>query len=502
MNKAKMTFRFDHGPQKTQQRQRSAERTGKEQQPNIIPLHSEEYRVLDEQPAREQGWLVSENGASVPPASQRGASAPPLIDGQMLNQYTTDFGGWQSSFDMETQRVEKLIRDSGGATVTREPSVSNEPGYRRRGGEPSPSYEPGYRHGGELPVSNDPEYRQVEPSPGYEPGYRNGGPAENHEREPVHEDYAHPPVEPLRDHRWYVPEETAYITKRPGSSWFKIITSVAGAVITGVAFGFFVLSMFSGESKDAQSTAGANVPPGQTAAVPASASSSTAGTNGTSAAGAAANTATAAVSLPAKTYSFLQSGVFSTAQSASTAQAELKTKGYGAVSEAGDKYTVYVGMSMSRDEALGLAQQFQQKKIDVMVKNVELPALSQMKWSGKTTDAFVSYINQGDKLLGLIAPLTATHLSETKPSPVADAALQSIKTAHQAWTGMANAASEGLSEEGKAAVQKMNSALNTAVVSLDEYKKNPSASFMWQTQTAMMQYIVSQKELRNLVAAQ
>ncbi|OXM86865.1 hypothetical protein CF651_08425 [Paenibacillus rigui] len=466
MNKAKMTFRFDHDPG----RQRGADRIVKESQPTVIPLRNEEYRVLDEKPDPSdtlQPANLEQASVSITP-QPAGASQSPFIDGQALNQYTTDFGGWQSSFDIETQRVEKLIRDSGGSTMPQGTSVHPESGYI------------------------DTRQADSKDSIGHQ------------------ERYAQPELEPLRDHRWYVPEETAYITKRPGSSWIKIVTSVTGAVITGVAFGFFVLSMFSDDAKDTQNAAKSNVPSGQSSSV--AASTSPAGDKTTAAAGAKAagggtaaltsSAATVAVNIGAKTYSFLQSGVFSTSQSADAAQADLKKKGFGAVSEAGDKYPVYVGMSLTRDDALGLAQQFQQKKMDVLVKSVELPAVSKMKWSGKSSDAFASYVSQGDKLLGLIAPVTTAKLAEAKPGPLSDASVQSIKTAHQTWTGLTAAATEGLADDAKAAVQKMNTALNTAVVSLDEYKKNPAPSYMWQAQTALMQYVISQKELRKAVSVQ
>ncbi|MDF2961920.1 MAG: sporulation protein [Paenibacillus sp.] len=451
MNNAKMTFRFEHG------RNKGSGPVIKEQQ-KVIPLHNEEYRVVRSEDLRPDQPFTEVESTEAPVISrpQRRAGSETFIDAQPLNQYTSDFGGWQSSFDTETQRVEKLIRESA-----REPH-NPETGYIDRQDTGN------YRHDEEF--------------------------------------------EPIRDHRWYVPEETAYVAPSSGSSWLKVAASVAGAIVTGVAFGFFVLSMFSGDSEDVK---GNNTPPASTATVTGTAAGNTAvkpeGDKST-APGQAAAPVTApvsggasvvtAVNIPGKTVTFLQSGVFSTSQAADSAQAELKKKGLAAVSEAGDKYPVYVGMTLTRDEALGLAEQFQQKKTDVIVKSIELPALTKIKWNAKPSDGLASYIAQGDKLLQTMAPLTLTHLSEAQPTAPDAAALQAVKAAHQAWTGLTAGAVEGLAEDARASVQKMGNAMNTAVVSLDEYKKNPGQSYMWQTQNSMMQYVLAQKELRKTITAQ
>lgn len=444
-----MTFRFDHSPGNN-----GTQRTVKEE-PKVIPLHVEEYHVKEtpllEDPffqTKEEAKPVSE--APVPQMKQ------PLIDAQPLNLYTTDYGGWQSSFDAETNRVEQLIRESNH-------------GAQNRAGD------------------------RLEPVRGTQ----------------EHQERYEEPAEPLKDHRWYVPEEPIYVSgpRKPNTSWIKVATSVAGAIVTGIAFGFFVLSMFSGDTAgktngtEAQtSTVNATTPGAAVNSTTKPSTDKTAAAANPSVPASASAAAGMAASIPAKSYSFLQSGVFSTPQSADAAQAELKKKGFTGVRDSGDKYPIYVGMSMTRDEALGLTQQFKQKNIDVIVKNVELPAVNKIKWNGKPSDSLPNYMNQGAKLVQSIVPLALTHLSESKTTALDATALQSVKTAHQAWTGLSAQAAEGLGDDAKAALQKMNTAMNTAIVSLDEYKKNPAASYMWQTEAALMQYVVAEKDLRKMIA--
>lgn len=442
MNKAKMTFRF---PQERRQDDPSSRKEGK-----VIPLHAEEYRVVKETRRSKEPTNEAPSETTSNKLSSQGESLS--ADVKPLNDFTTDFGGWQSSFDMETERVEQIIRSTGGT------AVDPETGYFER--EPKPS------------------------------GSRRA------RREVIVDDHVH------------------YSRSPGGGSFLKITASVAGAVITGVAFGFLVLSMFSGSGENgtnagnpAQTTAsaGGTAQTQSSVKTPAGAGGAGASAAAPAASGGAAVPAAAAdgvaVALPAKSYTFLQGGIFSTAQSAEAAVADFRKKGFGAASEAGDKQTVYVGMASSRDEALGLSQVYKDKEIDVMLKPYDIPAVSKIRWNGKQTDMFAAYMNQGDKLVQLIAAQTAIHAGEKTASALDEKALQTIKSTHQSWSQSASSVSDGLGEAGKTALPKMNSALNTAVASMEEYKKNPSAAFLWQAQTSMMQYLIAEKELLKAIAA-
>ncbi|KPV55338.1 hypothetical protein QJ48_33695 [Paenibacillus sp. A3] len=429
MNKTKMTFRF-HKDGQRQERQDTG--SG----PQVIPLRSEEYTVMEQR--------ADESRQPDKPPVESGKIRGPMWTGPALNEYTTDFGGWQSSFETETHRVEQLIRESGGGR-----SFDPETGYVER---------PDLTGGME------------------------------------------------RTHRPYTQEESAYFRRTPGNgSWLRITASVAGAVVTGVAFGFLVLSMFSGGTDSGKITSPGGTTTAQqgtkgTGADGMASKGETAGKTGDSAAPASGSAIGVAVQIPAKSYAVLQGGVFSSAQGAESAAADFRKKGLAGAVEGGDKHPVYVGMAGTRDEALGLSQAYQQKNIEVIVKTLDLPAVTKVKWNGKQADVFSNYIAQGDKLVKLIAAQTIAHAADAKPEALDDKALQSIKTTHQSWSQTAAAVSDGLGEAGKKALPKMNNSLNTAVASLEEYKKNPSQAFLWQAQTAAMQYVVAEKELLQAVA--
>ncbi|WP_088832864.1 hypothetical protein [Paenibacillus tyrfis] len=432
MNKTKMTFRF-HKDGQRQERQETGS------VPQVIPLRSEEYTVV------EQRADESHEEPDKPPVESRKIRGP-MWTGPALNEYTTDFGGWQSSFETETHRVEQLIRETGGG-------------------------------------------RSFDPETGYVERPDSTGGME-------------------RTHQPYTQEESAYFRRTPGSgSWLRITASVAGAVITGVAFGFLVLSMFSGGTDSGKTKS----PGGTTTAQQGTKEAGAGGMTSTgamaakpggadSAAPASGSVIGVPVQIPAKSYAVLQGGVFSSTQGAEAAAADFRKKGLAGAVEGGDKHPVYVGMAGTRDEVLGLSQAYQQKNIEVIVKTLDLPAVTKVKWNGKQADMFSNYMAQGDKLVKLIAGQTIAHTAEAKPEALDDKVLQSIKSTHQSWSQTAAAVSDGLGEAGKKALPKMNNSLNTAVASLEEYKKNPSQAFLWQAQTAAMQYVVAEKELLQAVA--
>lgn len=432
VNKARMTFHFnDRGPHKKNeqseprgQRGQHTERENKEDA-EVIPTPAEEYRVIEEHPEQVS---ISENEQN-------------RIEVKPLNEYTTDFGGWYSSFDTDTYRLEETVPSSEKMTVDAESGYVDHDWMRGRG--------------------HTREYRAYK-----------------------------------------IKDSVYYSSPSSGSSWMKITASVAGAVVTGIGFGFLVLSMFSGGGSDpgrVQTVDGATAPQQQGEARVQGSKSGEA-----EASSAAANKAVTemAVNLPARTYSFIQGGVFSSSQGADSAAADFRKKGLAAVSDAGEKYSVYVGMALSWDEALGLTREFQQRQLEVMIKPFEIPAAAKIKWNGNQNNLFQSYMSQGDKLVEQIVSQTIVHLGTENPAVIDQKALQAIKAAHQSWSGTASAVSDGLGEVGRTALPRMNSALNTAVVSLDEYNKNPSQALLWEAQTALMKYLVAEKELLKSASVQ
>ncbi|MBD0381682.1 SPOR domain-containing protein [Paenibacillus sedimenti] len=447
-NKARITYRFDQKEQQNQSRKGSSPQVNEDK---VIPLYQEEFEVIE--------TSTGDNGSDTVTSMERAErqQAESLFEPHALNTFTTDFGNWNSQIETEGERVERIIRESQSAV--------------------------------ENPIDKEKASNRMNPPHADE--YRDDWTTWTNNKRP-----------------WVEPGTGARYAKSSGAPWIRIATSVAGAVITGIAFGFFVLSMFSTEhepgetagkttvsvpspnvqssapDKSVPANAGAVIQDPSKAADPASAIPS-------SAAG------VTQIQIPAKTYAFLQNGVFSSLQSAQAAQDSLKKKGLASALDGSEKPTVFVGFASTRDDALALSQQLQvqDKALEVYVKNVDIPAAANIRWNGTKPEAVGSFVVEGDKLVKTISGLTVVHLAETKPIALADSSLQAIRTSHQSLTTLSASVNEGIGEDVKPLVQKMTTALNSAVQSMEEYKKSPSTAMLWQAQTSMMQYIIAQKEL-------
>lgn len=463
MSKARITYRFD--PKERAESERRATRVQQAEE-TVIPLYQEEFQVIETKREEEPGGVT-------PYQQAEREQVESLFESHALNTFTTDFGSWNSPFETEGERVERIIRDSQQA---------------REGGDKDAARSP------LLPLS-----QHDHPQPPFSPQH-------DYPRQPHPTRMDHPertsPYEPM-EHDWRArepyPEPGPGIryTKSSGTPWFRIATSVAGAVVTGIAFGFFVLSMFSSDRE---------VPGGVTITntVASPAPSVQAGTKPTGDAAAATATSalpSTAVQIPAKSYTFLQNGVFSSLQGAKAMQDTMSKKGLATALDTSDKMTVFVGFGKTRDDANVLKQQVQaaDKSIEVYLKNVDFPAMTSIRWSGAKPESVPSFIAEGDKLVNTISGLTVVHLAETKPTAIGDDSMKTIRTSHQTLITMSAALTDGDEPNAKSSVQKMTTAMNSAVQSLEEYKKAPSQAMLWQAQSSLMQYILAEKALLSLI---
>jgi stage II sporulation protein B len=422
-----------------------------------------------------------------------------------LNRFTHDFGEWTSPFDTETKRIEQLIREADARPAR--PAYEEPVGWE-------PQREEAYREA-PLPQPQSPQQAQSQPQPLQQspgsPEVHAYNVLESNDVPPLNSTgyYSLPDsYEAERDHHtvytgpFLVDENLSSKSLRYGSGsgsrppWLKIFASVAGAVLTGVCFGFFALNLFTGNS-------------GIDKAIPLPNPATTAQTNAAVPDGViplpkvqAPAALPASIDLPAVTYSFLQNGVFSSEKSAASAESELRKKGLAAASEAGEKYTVYVGVTANRDDALALSHKLQAQQVDVYIKNVAMPAMKQVSWGGNSkADGLGAFLSQGRQLIDRLDRQTVSHLNETKLTAPSAQDVQTLKADHQAWTGLFADVTSGAPATAKSTLQSMSNAMNTAVISLDEYQKNPSAAYLWQAQTSILQYILSEKTLLTAITA-
>lgn len=457
MSKARITYRFDEPG-----------RHGEKRSPSpVIPLSKEEFSVVED----------DRHAASTPtPIRMAPEERTRLFDTQPLNQFTTDFGAWKSPFEVETEEVERLIRQSSPPMP---PSMS-------------PPVEPRKGRDAAEEAGMPPHIRQADwpPARGHD-SY--GG-----SRQPPEDRWG-----PIVEEELYEDRRMPHAGASHGAHggmygrhyrppWLKMIASVSGAVATGVLIGFFVLSMFGGEGAPPQSGGGAVNPPPSAGGAQASGGAAVSGQAQTSD---GASVPVAAVRLDAQSYTLLQNGVFTTRQGADAAAAELRKKGLAAHVLETDKYYVYAGLSPSHDDALALSNVLKEQRMELFLKTVTLPAASAVQWSGGSAAAADTFVAQSRILVRTIGEFSASRLKDAKPAAIDDRTLQSIHTSHQAWTGAVSTFGNGLPEQHKPAFQQWTTGINSAVAAIDEYKRNPSSALLWGAQSSLLQALFAEQAL-------
>ena len=357
-----------------------------------------------------------------------------------------DYGDWKSPFDEETERIEKLIRSSNSGSDSRLVKETEE-------------HKPLYYTSEEADAS--------------------------FERIPFYDQAA--PI--------------TYRRTKKQASWIGLTSAVAGAVLTGIVLGMFVLNLFRGDTET-------NVPASSNTGLPDLTEEllglgSNASSDGSSLpetdddvadSDQLAITGNVNVALSEQTYYFVQNGVFSSRDGAELAAEQLKDKGLAGAVEINDKLTVYAGAAQSRDDALLISGRLQVEGLEVYIKPYVIPALTQIPWSEADGSQLQQYMTRGQSLVTALLAISLQHVSEVTPSPLLADQLSTLKTEHQQWTLAAGAVLKEAPESIRPVLQELNTALNSAVMAVDQYNKKPSEAYMWQVQTAVTEHLIKQKE--------
>lgn len=267
----------------------------------------------------------------------------------------------------------------------------------------------------------------------------------------------------------------SYRPRHPASPW-KVIGTITGAVVTGALFGFVILSFFKDGS------GGSNVPakPGTE--------------NVAESSGEPVKAAPVAVSVQGRSYYVLQYGLFSTKEGAEQAKKELEQYGLAAGSDPDEEYRVYAGISTDREQAKLLSSQLKDKGMDLYVKEITLPAISELKFAGDANTAG-RYFETSSELASKLSTLSAALLSQEKPGALNASEQAAVTDIHSRWTEAMKSFQTGLSREDEQLGAQIEQTMNSAVSALTEYNRNASKALLWEIQSRMMQYVMQQKEL-------
>jgi len=267
----------------------------------------------------------------------------------------------------------------------------------------------------------------------------------------------------------------SYRPRRPASPW-KVIGTITGAVVTGALFGFVILSFF----KDGSGGSIVPVKPGTESVAESS--------------GEPAKAAPVAVSVQGRSYYVLQYGLFSTKEGTEQAKQELEQYGLAAGSDPDEEYRVYAGISPDREQAKLLSSQLKDKGVDLYVKEITLPAVSELKFAGDA-DTASRYFETSSELASKLSSLSAALLSQEKPATLNADETAAVTDVHSRWTEAMKSFQTGLGQEEEQLGKQIEQTMNSAVSALTEYNRNANKALLWEIQSRMMQYVMQQKEL-------
>lgn len=280
---------------------------------------------------------------------------------------------------------------------------------------------------------------------------------------------------------------TVHHRRSPGG--WKVFGSITAAIVTGVLFGFAAMSMLNpGADSELKSikteTAGADL----------TSPNESVNTQGSD----TGNIGSSAVSIPGASYFMLQYGVFSTAEGAAKAKNELTEAGIAAGSDPLDEARVYAGVSSLREEAKLVSNQLKTEGVELYVREITLPAVSDVVFTANT-DAISPFFETSRALTDMLASLSINQLGQQAQSAVSEDKLTELADVHHRFTSSTGAFQAGLSEIGKKIELKMESSMSTAISAVSEYNKNPSKEHMWKVQSAVMDFILQEKQLLEIM---
>lgn len=281
------------------------------------------------------------------------------------------------------------------------------------------------------------------------------------------------------------PGGESYYFRKTRTSWWKVVGSLTGAIVTGALFGFVVLSMFNQEIT--VPIPGIGVPRQE-------------------AAGEATDIPTLGsviieeqpplvqVVLPSQSYHFLQYGVFSTAEGVELAQQQLRDSGIAAARDTVDEKRVYAGVSPDREEAKLLSGRLKTGGVHLILHEISLPESATVEYNGDVA-SLQKYLAQSADLVYMLSSSSAALLGEASPSRQSQEEMGQLRESHQLWTKSAAAIRGKLSAAVDAEAKEMEKAMNSAVEAMGEFNEKGEQTMLWEVQNEMMRFILAEQKL-------
>ncbi|WP_128895989.1 hypothetical protein [Longirhabdus pacifica] len=455
--KATITYRLNnvHEPSSVQASDLSVEEEIKKQRDEKKLVESN--HIQHNQNEAIQDPLLDAKNKQLPTEEKGSDEFKKIVDTQPLNQFTTDFGAWQSPYEEELHRIEQIIRETDQQQYEKLEQVKQRNEYETYRG----------------PIISE-EVLKGEVS------YHN--------------------------HNIKAPPSSIRYKKTKKTSWLKVTGAVSSGVISGVFLGYVVLSFFSstepltilpgnsGEETEAQSNGETSnletpfpIPMGNE-------NTASLQDEGNAEDTTSLSNLLVADPLNTDTYYVLQHGVFSSLQSAQAAMQQLTNEGFASVidMQLQNQYFVFTAATQSEEDAGLLSNVLNEAGFETYIKSVQIPQF-QTASSDSLSQVTESYFTEGDKLVRMLSGISAVQLQEDTAA-LEKQTIDAIKVQYQSWN---NAAAQlvNTGEVLNSTFEVMNSALQRSMTAMEGYEKDPSPSYLWQIQSAILQYIITKKNI-------
>lgn len=281
-------------------------------------------------------------------------------------------------------------------------------------------------------------------------------------------------------------DHSYYRSRKPTSLW-KMVLSVSAAVITGLLFGYMMLSMFNGEHAGEK-------PAAEQAETQITGNPAKDDSFGEMESTSPSDLMETGVQIPGQLFYMLQYGVFSTPERAAQARVELEQSGIAAGGDLDEENRVYAGISPDREQAKLLSSQLMAQGVELYVREITLPGIESAAFAGEG-QTLSRYFTVSGQLVSELSTLSASLLGMQQTEVVSPQIMNTITNLHQQWIQTWSLLSAGLGPESENVLPAMEQSMNSSITALFEYNKNQSKGHLWEIQTGMMNYVMGQKKL-------
>lgn len=294
--------------------------------------------------------------------------------------------------------------------------------------------------------------------------------------------------EPPRTHviEWSSPNNPFFPKRKPGrkpssSDVVQLLLSIGGAVLVGTIMGISVLNLFFSDDPAHSSRSIDDHLPGpiKTEVKKESASSAV----------------NASIPLPSLHAVMLQVGNFSEKEGAEQMVQSYRTRGLAAVMSEQAPYRIFLGMGINRDDALKLTAIYQKQDIHVYLKDLNIQGnTSALK--GEQAAELPAIIQTGHQIFQRLGKISVKNIhADPAVVPTSFEIDSEILEQHRKFVTACQAIEASLPRKAGESLAEMTRAIDQAVQSGQEAKKNPNQALLWQMQEGLVRYASSYEQL-------